>query len=566
MIQSPLKALVVDDDAAVRQLTARALRGEGFSCDVANDGLEAQIKVGADRYDLVVTDLCMPNRHGHALASQLITGKDRPLVVVLTAISDPRMTKDLLTRGVDDVILKPVDYLAFAAKLRALVNRRAADPQRVAAVAAAADGSGAAVDCLKAPSLPPLSQREFETHLARVGQILPLSPHVLTASQLAQSKKCSSQELAAAVESEAALAVEVLRLANSSYYNPAGSRIANLVEAIPRVGHRRVGELALSLHALQLLQIGDLPWMDRELAWRRSIAAGLAADLLVEQGDHAAIQNGLFLSATMHSLGRVTLGVLFPQHYESFVRTCAEQKQSLLEHENRVFPMTHAACMARLLQSWSVPSEVFQPLRYLLEDFSATARFAEPMRSKVELVKLAVLLGWIAVGPWESWDTVEFASPAVFKRLRVADPSDVLQQVRSAMSSLAIGSDAPAFPKAGGPNQAKNPKTREIRYHTLSTDAFDVLAALFEGMNLTIRTGPDSNEAMETTVVVNCLAASPAQVAAYGASAGNGKLILLCCGNPSAKLDAKDRVVRLPASYAALRAACEEAAIEHTVP
>ena len=228
--------------------------------------------------------------------------------------------------------------------------------------------------------------------------------------------------------------------------------------------------------------------------------------------------------------------------------------------------MTHAACMARLLQTWSVPSEVFQPLRYLLEDFSATARFAEPMRSKVELVKLAVLLGWIAVGPWESWDTVEFASPAVFKRLRIADSSDILQQLRNAMSSLAIGSDAPAFPKAGGPNQAKNPKAREIRYHILSTEAFDALAALFEGMNLSIGAGPDSSEVMETTVLVNCLAASPAQMVSYAASAGGGKSILLCCGPPSGKLDPKGRIVRLPASYAALRVACEEAAIEQIIP
>ena len=36
-----------------------------------------------------------------------------------------QILRDLLTRGVDDVILKPVDYLAFAAKLRALAGSRA---------------------------------------------------------------------------------------------------------------------------------------------------------------------------------------------------------------------------------------------------------------------------------------------------------------------------------------------------------------------------------------------------------------------------------------------------------
>ena len=124
MAESSLRALVVDDEAAMRRLISRALCGVGFSCDVAADGIEAQCRLAADRYDVVVTDLCMPNQNGHELAQEILERPDRPLIVVLTALTDPRMTFDLLARGVDEVILKPIEYRSFASTLRLLVKRR----------------------------------------------------------------------------------------------------------------------------------------------------------------------------------------------------------------------------------------------------------------------------------------------------------------------------------------------------------------------------------------------------------------------------------------------------------
>ncbi|HEX3997940.1 MAG TPA: HDOD domain-containing protein [Pirellulales bacterium] len=555
-----LKALVVDDDAAVRRLTARALCGEGFSCDLAGDGHEADTKLCSGTYDLVVTDLCMPNRHGHAFASELVETANRPLVVVLTALSDPRMTKDLLTRGVDDVVLKPVDYSAFAAKLRALVNRRTAAPQCAVGTASAPYGTVHVPDAAdKASASAPLTLREFETHLAKVDQILPLSQNILKVSQLAQSPQCSSRELATAVEDEAALAVEVLRLANSCHFKPGGSRLVDLVEAIPRVGHRRIGELALSMHAAQLLNSGNLAWLNRDLARRRTIAAGLAADLLIAQGEHSAIQNGLFLSASMHGLGRVMLGLIFPQLYDALVAKCQERHETLQEHESRVFPMSHAAGMARLLQAWSVPPEIYQPLRYLLDDFDATAQFAEPLRSKVELVKIAVLLGWLAAGPWESWDLVDLGPHAVFQRLRIADPKGILDQIRDSLSSLAVGTNSSPLPDESPPEQKTDSTKRELRYRTLFSQPYDLFSELIIGMNMTIVGAPVLDRPADKMEIVNCMAASPVQIAAFRRSERSSNSILVGSARQLGQHRSKMQVIRMPISWAAVRSACEQA-------
>jgi DNA-binding response OmpR family regulator len=123
-----LRALVVDDAPAMRRLISRALCSVGFSCDVAADGIEAQCRLAADKYDVVVTDLCMPNQNGHTLVREMLERADRPVIVVLTAISDSRITIDLLARGVDEVLLKPIEYRSFASTLRLLIDRRTAAP------------------------------------------------------------------------------------------------------------------------------------------------------------------------------------------------------------------------------------------------------------------------------------------------------------------------------------------------------------------------------------------------------------------------------------------------------
>ncbi len=124
MTDTLYRALVVDDDPAVRKATMRAFVEERFSCDAAANGTEAKQLLAANRYDVVVTDLQMPNGHGHALAMELLAIEDRPAIAVLTGMLDPRLAKDLIGRGVEFVEFKPVRYDLLIAKIKALVSRR----------------------------------------------------------------------------------------------------------------------------------------------------------------------------------------------------------------------------------------------------------------------------------------------------------------------------------------------------------------------------------------------------------------------------------------------------------
>jgi DNA-binding response OmpR family regulator len=118
-------ALIVDDDRALGEVMAIALAREGVDCETVLNAAQAAMCFARRQFDVVILDLRLPGKNGHTLAIEMCEQSDRPVVVVLTGCHDPRMAKDLLKRGVDDVMFKPVDYPLFAAKIRALLDRRA---------------------------------------------------------------------------------------------------------------------------------------------------------------------------------------------------------------------------------------------------------------------------------------------------------------------------------------------------------------------------------------------------------------------------------------------------------
>ena len=117
-------ALVVADDEVARNMLMFALRNEGVVCEHAIDGDDALAACDQHAFDVVITDLHMPNKNGHSLVTELLERERRPMIVVHTAVLEPRLTKDLMGRGVDDIVYKPTDYRVLAVKTRCLVARR----------------------------------------------------------------------------------------------------------------------------------------------------------------------------------------------------------------------------------------------------------------------------------------------------------------------------------------------------------------------------------------------------------------------------------------------------------
>lgn len=104
--------LVADDDATTRDLVRRALESDGHEVVVAEDGSEALALAetrGGDRaFDLVVTDVDMPNMDGVSLAEALIGRNPRQSVILMSGIADELSRARAIARGHVRLITKPV--------------------------------------------------------------------------------------------------------------------------------------------------------------------------------------------------------------------------------------------------------------------------------------------------------------------------------------------------------------------------------------------------------------------------------------------------------------------------
>lgn len=118
-----MRILVVDDDRAVRESLRRSLAFNGYTVDLAEDGVEALEAIASERPDAVVLDVMMPRLDGLEVCRQLrSTGDDLP-ILVLTARDSVSERVSGLDAGADDYLPKPFALEELLARLRALLRR-----------------------------------------------------------------------------------------------------------------------------------------------------------------------------------------------------------------------------------------------------------------------------------------------------------------------------------------------------------------------------------------------------------------------------------------------------------
>lgn len=114
--------LVEDEESLVLTLTDRLL-SEGYSVDVKTDGESALAAATAERYDIVILDVTLPNKNGFDVCRDMRQrGVDTP-VLMLTARTQVIDRVLGLKLGADDYMTKPFDALELLARIEALLRR-----------------------------------------------------------------------------------------------------------------------------------------------------------------------------------------------------------------------------------------------------------------------------------------------------------------------------------------------------------------------------------------------------------------------------------------------------------
>jgi two-component system KDP operon response regulator KdpE len=123
MSAPPLKVLVVDDEPPIRKLLRMGLETQGYQTMDASNAKVA-LELLADKPDLVILDLGLPDMQGLELLRQIRAAREDLPVVVLSSRGDEVAKVAALDQGADDYLTKPFGMEELLARIRAALRHQ----------------------------------------------------------------------------------------------------------------------------------------------------------------------------------------------------------------------------------------------------------------------------------------------------------------------------------------------------------------------------------------------------------------------------------------------------------
>lgn len=119
----PIKVLVVEDDANIRDLLTRGLKFAGFSVFAVGNGLDAVAATEKGKPDVIVLDVMLPDMNGFGVTKKIRSMGIECPVLFLTARDEVEDKVTGLTIGGDDYMTKPFSLDEVVARLHAILRR-----------------------------------------------------------------------------------------------------------------------------------------------------------------------------------------------------------------------------------------------------------------------------------------------------------------------------------------------------------------------------------------------------------------------------------------------------------
>ncbi|MCG7373680.1 response regulator [Pseudomonas luteola] len=118
-----MRILLVEDHLSLAESVAQALKGEGWTVDVINDGVAADLALASEEYALVILDVGLPRMDGFEILARLRERGNRLPVLMLTARGEVKDRVQGLNLGADDYLAKPFELTELEARVKALLRR-----------------------------------------------------------------------------------------------------------------------------------------------------------------------------------------------------------------------------------------------------------------------------------------------------------------------------------------------------------------------------------------------------------------------------------------------------------
>lgn len=120
-----MKILIVDDDPFMLETLSRILNADGYEVLTASDGVKAVEMLEEKEFDLVISDIMMPNLSGLGLLNILKKHYfNRVPVILVSSLDKVEIILSALSMGANDFILKPVNFLELKIRVQKYMSEK----------------------------------------------------------------------------------------------------------------------------------------------------------------------------------------------------------------------------------------------------------------------------------------------------------------------------------------------------------------------------------------------------------------------------------------------------------
>lgn len=379
------RILVADDSSIIREPIAAALDLAGHATVMAKDGREALAILRSQKPDLLVLDLSMPVMDGFAVLEEMARSPfTRPAIIVMTDSADRATIERAAKMGVRNYLCKASfsmetllervrTALEIVHKAKVSKTPRTLSPRQSHRAAGSLGPASAGVrdEARQAEGQPHfrdvshlkpiVSRSDLEQRLSDYATLQAFPPAVGEVVRLCKQKGATADHIARAIRNDPAIAVKVLRLANSVAY-ATGSPVFSVEQAVVRVGVATIGQAVLNIGVVDHFAARtDHNGIDSRAFWEHSIGCGLiAARLATAVG--CMPPDAAFTMGLVHDIGRLMIAGAMGEEYVSVLAASKELGIAVEQVERRMLLTTHAECMNKTLTSWGFPRDFVDPV------------------------------------------------------------------------------------------------------------------------------------------------------------------------------------------------------------
>lgn len=234
--------------------------------------------------------------------------------------------------------------------------------------------------------LSPEGQEELERLIDRTNELKQLPLVARKIMQIIENPKSTAGDLEKIMESDQALTLKILKIANSSFYGLL-RKVNTLQRAILVVGFKAIKDIAVSTAILNMYRSSDPHSLK---LWENAVGVGIATRMLSLEFDKTDVEEA-FVSGLLHNVGKTLVLRNFPgQTREIYAQVMKDPNTNELELEKDAFGFTHTHASGVLAKRWNLSSSLEATVRYY--PFFREVSWTEldmPVKLSIALVSVA---------------------------------------------------------------------------------------------------------------------------------------------------------------------------------